>query len=226
MGFKNCIYTIYMFRLILILRALHVNADRAKVILKPDKTTIVEPHHIWPSFKDEEWIYVEVELKDLILADYGKKNNVNVASLTQTEIRDIMLGMEISAPSVQRQQMAEMEKGAREASQLIATTTRTHDKKGDEMISTTTSMYERQTFSSKTDWRVRAISATNLHLRTKNVYVSSDGIKEAGYTYIFPKNLLKKFVVIGDLRTQISAYLYGISPEDNPQAGPALEDKL
>ena len=35
---------------------------------------------------------VEVSLKDLILADYGKKNNVNVASLTQSEIRDIILG--------------------------------------------------------------------------------------------------------------------------------------
>ena len=31
----------------------------------------------------------EVALKDLILADYGKKNNVNVASLTQSEIRDV-----------------------------------------------------------------------------------------------------------------------------------------
>ena len=44
--------------------------------------------------------------QDLILADYGKKNNVNVASLTQSEIRDIILGMEISAPSAQRQQIA------------------------------------------------------------------------------------------------------------------------
>lgn len=61
-------------RLILILRALHVNNDRAKVILKPDKTTITEPHHIWPTLTDEEWIKVEVQLKDLILADYGKKN--------------------------------------------------------------------------------------------------------------------------------------------------------
>ena len=61
-------------RLILILRALHVNTDRTKVILKPDKTTITEPHHIWPSLSDEEWIRVEVALKDLILADYGKKN--------------------------------------------------------------------------------------------------------------------------------------------------------
>ena len=111
-------------RLILILRALHVNNDRTKIILKPDKTTITEPHHIWPSLSDDEWIKVEVTLKDLILADYGKKNNVNVASLTQSEIRDIILGMEISAPSAQRQQIAEIEKQTKEQSQLTATTTR------------------------------------------------------------------------------------------------------
>ena len=61
-------------RLILILRALHVNNDRAKIILKPDKTTITEPHHIWPTLSDDEWTKVECALKDLILADYGKKN--------------------------------------------------------------------------------------------------------------------------------------------------------
>ena len=38
-----------------------------------------------------------------------------------------------------------------------------------------------------------------------------------GYAYILPKNLLKKFITISDLRTQISCYLYGISPPDNPQ---------
>jgi pre-mRNA-processing factor 8 len=90
-------------RLILILKALHVNNDRAKMILKPDKITITEAHHIWASLSAADWINVEVALKDLILADYGKKNNVNVASLTQSEIRDIILGMEISAPSAQRQ---------------------------------------------------------------------------------------------------------------------------
>ena len=50
-------------RLILILRALHVNNDRTKIILKPDKTTITEPHHIWPTLSDDEWIKVEVALK-------------------------------------------------------------------------------------------------------------------------------------------------------------------
>ena len=85
-------------RLILVLRALHVAQDRTKVILRPDKTVVTEPHHVWPTLTDEQWVRVEVALKDLILADYGKKNNVNVASLTQSEIRDVILGMEIAPP--------------------------------------------------------------------------------------------------------------------------------
>ena len=89
-------------------------------------------------------------------------------------------------------------------------------------ITTTTSNYERQTFSSKTEWRVRAISATNLHLRTNHIYVSSDDIKETGYTYILPKNVLKKFICISDLRSQISAYMYGVSPPDNPQVSASI----
>ena len=59
-------------RLILILRALHVNTDRTKVILKPDKTTITEPHHIWPTLTDEEWVRVEVSGKTLIVRSIQK----------------------------------------------------------------------------------------------------------------------------------------------------------
>lgn len=89
-----------------------------------------------------------MQLKDMILADYGKKNNVNVASLTQSEIRDIILGMEISAPSQQRQQIAEIEKQTKEQSQLTSTTTKTVNKHGDEIISATTSNYETQVIQS------------------------------------------------------------------------------
>lgn len=97
-------------RLILILRALHVNNEKAKMLLKPDKTIITEPHHIWPSLTDDQWMKVEVALRDLILSDYAKKNNVNTSALTQSEIRDIILGAEITPPSQQRQQIAEIEK--------------------------------------------------------------------------------------------------------------------
>ena len=51
--------------------------------------------------------------------------SVNVASLTQSEIRDFILGMVISAPSQQQEQIAEIEKQAKEQSQLTVTTTRT-----------------------------------------------------------------------------------------------------
>jgi pre-mRNA-processing factor 8 len=63
-------------RLVLILRAIKVNPDKTKVVLRPDRSIITESHHIWPTLTDDEWIKVEVSLKDLILTDYGKKNNV------------------------------------------------------------------------------------------------------------------------------------------------------
>ncbi|WIA33570.1 hypothetical protein OEZ86_006694 [Tetradesmus obliquus] len=204
-------------RLILILRALHVNPDKARSLLRPDKSILTQPHHVWPSLTDEQWIKVEIALKDLILADYAKKNNVNPNALTQSEIRDIILGAEITPPSQQRQQIAEIEKQAREGGNMTAVTTKSVNVHGDELIVTTTSPYEQAAFGSKTDWRIRAISAANLHLRVNHIYVNSDEVAEAGFTYVMPKNLLKKFICIADLRTQIAGYMYGVSPPDNPQ---------
>ena len=163
-------------RLVLIMRALHVNVDKAKMLLRPDKSIATQAHHIWPDLTDEQWIKVEVALKDLILADYAKKNNVNVGALTQSEIRDIILGAEITPPSQQRQEIADIEKQAKESLTQQAVTTKTVNKHGEEMIVTTTSAYEQAAFSSRTDWRVRAISASNLRLRVNHIYVNSEDL--------------------------------------------------
>ena len=61
-----------------------------------------------------------------------------------------------------------------------------------------------------------AISATSLYLRTNHIYVNSDDIKETGYTYVLPKNILKRFIWISDLRIQFSGFMYVISPPENP----------
>jgi hypothetical protein len=45
-------------RLILILRALHVNPEKARMLLRPDKSVITQPHHVWPTLSDEQWIKV------------------------------------------------------------------------------------------------------------------------------------------------------------------------
>lgn len=80
---------------------------------------------------------------------------------------------------------------AKEASQLTAVTTKTTNVHGDELIVTTTSPYEQAAFGSKTDWRVRAISATNLYLRVNHIYVNSDDIKvNALYNKSFKRWLL------------------------------------
>ncbi len=79
---------------------MNVNPERTKVILTPEVGVVTQAHHIWPTLTDDQWVKVEVELKNLILADYAKKNNVNVASLTQSEIKDIILGMDVAPVNI------------------------------------------------------------------------------------------------------------------------------
>ena len=208
-------------RIILILRALHVNPDRAKVILRPDRSVATQPHHVWPTLTDNQWINVENQLKDMILIDYGKRNNVNVGALTQSEIRDIILGAEVAPISVQRKEQEEIDKASSIAAganqQVTAVTTKTVNVHGEEMVVSSQSPYEQATFASRTEWRVRAVASTSLSLRANNVFINSDNVVESAYTYVLPKNLVKKFITIGDLRTQIGAFIYGVSPKDNPQ---------
>ncbi|TXG63949.1 hypothetical protein EZV62_010943 [Acer yangbiense] len=47
---------------------------------------------------------------EISYSHYAKKNNVNTLALIQSEIRDIILGAEITPPSQQRQQIADTEK--------------------------------------------------------------------------------------------------------------------
>ena len=84
------------------------------------------------------------------------------------------------------------------------------------MVVQTLSAHEQQKFISKTDWRQRAINAANLYLRTKHLYVNQSHLSETGLTYVFPKNVLKRFICISDLRIQVAAFLFGVSPPDAP----------
>jgi hypothetical protein len=92
--------------------------------------------------------------------------------LTASEICVVILGQEIAAPSVQRQQMAELEKSNEAQGQVTAVQTQTTNVHGDTIQTVTTTNYEQQVFSSKSDWRVRAISATHLPLRLQHIYLS------------------------------------------------------
>ncbi|AMD21189.1 HEL091Wp [Eremothecium sinecaudum] len=209
-------------RLILLLRALKTNEEKAQMILKADPTIPILPHHLWPSFSDEQWVDIELQMRDLILSEYAKKYNVDIATLTQTEIKDIILGQNIKAPSVKRQQMAELEASnsadaeRMDAGASTAMKTKSVNVQGEEITVVTSSGYETQSFNSKNEWRKRAIESSLLYLRLKNVYVSGEDFVEDKNIFVLPRNILKKFVEIADVKIQIGGFIYGKSPDGHP----------
>lgn len=90
-------------RLILLLRSVHVNNEKAKIILRPNKNTITAPHHVWPTLADEEWMRVEIALRDLILSDYAKRNG---ASSSTVSPRGIVLTLLFQQRSTRRRSRA------------------------------------------------------------------------------------------------------------------------
>ncbi|AQZ09897.1 PRP8 (YHR165C) [Zygosaccharomyces parabailii] len=210
-------------RLILLLRGLKTNEEKAKMILFGDPTIRIKSHHLWPSFTDEQWIDVESQMRDLILEEYSKKYDVNISSLTQTEIKDLILGQDVKAPSVKRQKMAELEAAktipAQDELDAGASTvmkTKTVNAQGEEIVVVTSANYENQAFSSRSEWRKNAIASSLLYLRLKNIYVASQEFIEEKNVFVLPRNLLKKLVEISDVKIQVAAYLYGSSPIDHP----------
>ncbi|GAV48190.1 hypothetical protein ZYGR_0I04870 [Zygosaccharomyces rouxii] len=211
-------------RIILLLRGLKTNEEKAKMILLGDPTIPIKSHHLWPSFTDEQWIEVESKMRDLILEEYSKKYNVNISSLTQTEIKDLILGQDVKAPSVRRQKMAELEAAKNDSTrddelETGASTvmkTKTVNAQGEEIVVVTSANYENQAFSSKNEWRKNAIANSLLYLRLRNIYIASEDFIEEKPVFVLPRNLLKKLVEISDVKIQVAAYLYGSSPADHP----------
>jgi pre-mRNA-processing factor 8 len=52
---------------------------------------------------------------------------------------------------------------------------------------------------------VRALSATNLHLRCNNI--TCEDVDDSPLTYVLAKNVLRRFINIADIRTQVSSRL-------------------
>lgn len=211
-------------RIVLLLRGLKTNEEKAKMILLGDPTIPIKSHHLWPSFTDEQWIEVESKMRDLILEEFSKRYSVNISSLTQTEIKDLILGQDVKAPSVRRQKAAELEaanKGATKDDELdtgasTAMKTKTVNAQGEEIVVVTSANYENQSFSSKNEWRKNAIANSLLYLRLKNIYIASEDFIEEKPVFVLPRNLLKKLVEISDVKIQVAAYIYGSSPADHP----------
>lgn len=140
---------------------------------------------------------------------------MNIASLAQSEIRDIILGMEMTPDSIQNKDIEDIDRQRTEAAKVVQQVNRTVNALGEEIITTNQTPYEIQKFKSHSDWRVRAISAANLIARTKHIYANPVDEKEDSVTFVLAKNILKKFISIADLRNQIAGYIFGVSSPEN-----------
>lgn len=45
--------------------------------------------------------------------------------------------------------------------------------------------------------------------------MNSEDLQESGFTYVLPKNILKRFICVSDLRIQVAGLMYGVTPKDN-----------
>lgn len=135
--------------------------------------------------------------------------------LKQEEVKDILMGGDLTPVSTQSRRVADVQRQEGVLGQEQAVNVRTHDKHGRELVSSTTSPYERQPAFSRTDWRIRALSASNHYLRDCRIVLSIDF---SFYNILVPRNLVKKFIFISDLRCQIGAYMYGLEAREKIQS--------
>jgi len=123
--------------------------------------------------------------------------------------------MEITLPTVTQQQAEEIDKQKKETSQITAQTVKTTNIHGQQMVTLVNTPYEQEKYTSRNDWRLRAINASNLHLRTQHIYTNTEDISDTAFNYVIPKNILKKFIEASDMRMQVCGLMYGVTPPDN-----------
>lgn len=199
-------------RLILILRCYHVNLQRAKEILWPDRRTLTEPHHFWPTLTQEEWALVERQLHDAIIVDFAMRHKITETQLTKREMVDIILGKEITAVEIQHEEMKELERKTK-TDLITEQTTTTVNKHGEEITVKSSKTFETGAFESRTEWRERALALSAIP-KTRQLYGYSDATTATAASEIkLPQSLVETLVRISDVRIAVGGFLLAKSSE-------------
>jgi len=46
--------------------------------------------------------------------------------------------------------------------------------------------------------------------------VNTNDVSDTQFTYLIPKNILKKFILISDINVEICGFMFGTNPKNNP----------
>ena len=167
-------------RLILILKGLEVDCKQIKQILGVGLEKNVK-NFFWPFFTNEEWITLEITLKDLILESFATKNKIDSASLFQTEIRDIIFGSYTKTP--------DLAKNEETCLQTVLTSDNTGKKITTTVFSTILKNNGMIVSLKKIFYNIKEMSKLLKKIEIKKFNKKSDF-----ECHVFPRNLLKKLI--------------------------------
>mmetsp|Transcript_44709 Transcript_44709/g.74621 ORF Transcript_44709/g.74621 Transcript_44709/m.74621 type:complete len:2266 (+) Transcript_44709:990-7787(+) len=190
-------------RILLILRGLHINYKKTISILNINYKNLSFSKYLWPNLDAQEWINVEVILKDLIINDYCQRHKITTSSLTQVEIRDIILGLEqYLKPKSNSSSNIKHEKEM--------TSSKTVSKDNVVIKSFTKSPYERIKFKSKKNWKSRLQKKINTFAIVRNLFINkNEKFNANSRIFLISKHLVLKFASISDTCSETFGYIYG-----------------
>merc|ERR1712032_1150986 len=97
---------------------------------------------------------------------------------------------------------------------LSIKTIKTYNKHGTKIFSISSAFIKNNFKKNIFDWRSRAILAINMLLKLNNLYLSSEYITKQTLEINISLNIIRKFIVVSDLRTKILGYIYGINMKE------------
>jgi len=196
-------------RLLLILRGLHINYKKTFVLLKLNMNKKTDSKFLWPKLEEESWVNIEMILKDLIIDDYCIRNKITISTLTQIEIRDILLGVDIKLTKSSSINYDKLDKQVRNRNNDIKSVTSVT--KNDHVYTTVTNTpYEKINFSSESNWRNRYLIRYRPLKYFKNIFLSYDYTNQGrNNSYVISKNLIFKFVTLIDTKIESFGYIFG-----------------
>ena len=168
-------------RLVLILRGLELNKEKTKKILGLSLEFSYKTN-FWPLFTDEEWVKNEIFLKDLVLEEFTLKNKIDLESLFETEIRDIVFG----CYKKDFQEFSPKEKNEKNSSKTISSS-KTFGKK----IKTVILSKNWKNFIEIGSLKKNIDSPDKKLISLKKIQLKKKKFIKDSNCYIFPKNLLK-----------------------------------
>jgi len=194
-------------RLILILKSIEINLEIIKEIVG-DFFKNFSSNTFWPPFHDEEWVKVEITLKDLILEDFSIKKNIGLKHLSQNEIRDIILGINLNLSNFAPKTSISENNKTLETSVSLDSSKRN-------MFVSSHWKENRCDFPTVSKWKKKYLfdySNYQYSMRIKTRYVFS---KKTSVCFVFPRNLLKQFIRISDSKNPKIGFVFGKKVDKN-----------